>query len=256
MNFVEHTIMNTPTSSIPPRKRSRGLAHGLVEDLTNKIRGSVFSPGAKFPTEPELMAAYGVSRTVVREALSSLQAAGLVETRHGVGTFVLESVVGALPDMGTVVTLRDVIAMLELRISLEAEAASLAALRRMDEHLAAMKEAVAAFAKDIHSGGAAVDADFNFHLQIALATGNRYFEEFMRYLGKTTIPRTRLNTWQLTPEPGVDYLERTHQEHVRILQAIELKDPESARACMRMHLADSKDRLRRVMEQNEASASS
>ena len=247
--------MSNPTPSILPRKHNRGLAHGVVEDLTSKILGSVFIPGAKLPTEPELMAAYGVSRTVVREALSSIQAAGLVETRHGVGTFVLEPPSGNMPDIGTVVTLRDVIAMLELRISLEAEAAALAALRRTDVHLAAMREAIAAFEQDIRLGGTAVDADFAFHLQIALATGNRYFEEFMRSLGKTTIPRTRLNTWRLSPEPAVDYLDRTHKEHERILQAIERKDPESARACMRMHLADSRERLRRVMEQNEASAS-
>src|SRR3954447_24725413 len=67
-----------------PRQRGRGLAHTLVEDLTVKIRDGALRPGDKLPTESEIMQAFGVSRTVVREALSKLQAAGLVETHHGV----------------------------------------------------------------------------------------------------------------------------------------------------------------------------
>ncbi|MES1266041.1 MAG: GntR family transcriptional regulator, partial [Variovorax sp.] len=73
-----------------PRQRGRGLAHGLVEDLSLKIRDGALRPGDKLPTESEIMQAFGVSRTVVREALSKLQAGGLVETHHGVGTFVLQ----------------------------------------------------------------------------------------------------------------------------------------------------------------------
>jgi DNA-binding FadR family transcriptional regulator len=241
--------------SIAPRKRGRTLAQGIVDDLTAKINAGICSPGEKLPTEPELMATHGVSRTVVREAMSRLQAAGLVETRHGIGTFVLAPVPPTFAGMGTVLTLRDVIAMLELRISLETEAAGLAALRRKDEHLAAMRKAIAAFDRELKTGKRAIDADFQLHLQIALATGNRYFEKFMRYLGTTTIPRTRLETWQLTPEPGGAYLQRVNQEHEEIMLAIERKDPESARALMRMHLANSRERLRRVVEETEAGAS-
>ena len=73
-----------------PRPRGRGLAHSLVDDFSVRIRDAVLRPGDKLPTESAIMQAYGVSRTVVREALSKLQAAGLVETHHGVGTFVLQ----------------------------------------------------------------------------------------------------------------------------------------------------------------------
>ena len=73
------------------RRRSRSLAHELVEDIGAQIQGQALKPGDKLPTESAIMQAYGVSRTVVREALSRLQAGGLVETRHGIGTFVLRT---------------------------------------------------------------------------------------------------------------------------------------------------------------------
>ena len=78
-------------NSSPPLRRARTLAHELVESLGDRIRDGRLAAGDKLPTEADLMAEFSVSRTVVREAISRLQAAGLVETRHGVGTFVVAS---------------------------------------------------------------------------------------------------------------------------------------------------------------------
>jgi DNA-binding FadR family transcriptional regulator len=216
--------------------------------MTAKIRNGRYRPGEKLPTEPEIMAEQGVSRTVVREAMSRMQAASIVETRRGVGTFVLPLAKPTAPtlDLSTVVTIRDVLAMLELRISLETEAAGLAAQRRTEEHLALMRRAIDAFEDDIAKGKIAVDADFQFHLQIALATGNKYFEDIYRHLGTTTIPRTRLDMSRIASEPSQDYLFRTNREHEYILDAITRKDPQAASAGMRMHLTNSCERLRRA----------
>ncbi len=243
--------MNVSEPDTIPRKRSVSLAQKVMNELTAKIRDGIYKPGDKLPTEPEVMAEQGVSRTVVREAISRLQAAGLVETRHGIGTFVLEppaiSNSNAL-DLSTTITIRDVLAMLELRISLETEAAGLAAMRRTDAQLALMKEAINTFEEDVKQGGSSVDSDFQFHLQIALATGNKYFEEFYRHLGTTTIPRTRLDTWKFSQEPGQDYLLRTNREHQYIFEAISRGDPQAASAGMRMHLTNSRERLKRASE--------
>ena len=97
---------------------------------------------------------YGVSRTVVREALSKLQAAGLVETHHGVGTFVLQPsqfrTAGMFRLEGSdIATTVDVLAVLELRISLETETAGLAALRRSDEQLRGLREALDDFEANV-----------------------------------------------------------------------------------------------------------
>ena len=81
--------MNT-TSPVSPKRKSRSLTFELVEQLSAEIQNGSLSHGQKLPTEAAIMERFGVSRTVVREAISKLQAAGLVETRHGIGTFVLE----------------------------------------------------------------------------------------------------------------------------------------------------------------------
>lgn len=242
--------MVKPNQASLPRRKSRSLAEEVMDDLTAKIKGGMYRPGEKLPTEPVVMAEQGVSRTVVREAISRLQAAGLVETRHGIGTFVLTPPVAPQPlfDFKTVASIKEVLAMIELRVSLETEAAGLAALRRTEDHLAAMRLALDEFEREVSQGRKAVDADFQFHLQIALATGNQYFEDFYRHLGTATIPRTRLDTSQLSSLPGPNYLLQTNQEHERILDAITRRDSQAAREGMHQHLADSQERLRRAYE--------
>lgn len=239
-------MQNTSTL---PRKRSLRLGEEVMNDLVEKIRSGVYKTGDKLPTEPVIMAEQGVSRTVVREAISRLQAAGFAETRHGVGTFVLPlPPPPAALDRATVKTILDVLEMLELRISVETEAAALAAQRRSEENLVRMRQALDAFEEGIDTGERSVEADFQFHLQIALATGNKYFEDLHRHMGTMNIPRARLDTAQYSQETRQAYLQQVNHEHESILDAIARKDPESARAGMRLHLTNSRERLRRASE--------
>jgi DNA-binding FadR family transcriptional regulator len=235
------------------RKKHRNLAQGVVEDINTRIRQSLLKPGDKLPTESAIMEQYGVSRTVVREAISHLQAAGMVQTRHGIGTFVLERPQGNLGiDTDSIVTVRDVLAILELRISMETEAAWLAASRRTDEQAAALRVALADMQRALETGHASVEADVRFHRLVAEATGNRYFVEMLGQLGNTLIPRARLNTPGLEPERPADYLERVNREHEDIYNAILRRDPEAARAAMRTHLSNSRERLRQTQLRLEA----
>ncbi|RYF35549.1 MAG: FadR family transcriptional regulator [Comamonadaceae bacterium] len=249
------TEADTASGSAPaafvgrPRAKARGLAHGLVDDLSQKIRDQALRPGDKLPTESAIMLAYGVSRTVVREALSKLQAAGLVETHHGIGTFVLQPRPASMfrLDASDLATSVDVLAVLELRISLETESAGLAAARRTDEHLRAMRQALDDFEHNVSVAGDTVAPDFRFHLQIAQATGNSYFADIMSHLGTTIIPRTRISALR-TADPRGEYLLRVNREHEEIYAAIARRDPESARAAMRIHLTNSRERLRLAQE--------
>jgi len=232
-----------------PRRRVRGLAHGLVDDLGEKIRSQQLRPGDKLPTESAIMQAYGVSRTVVREALSKLQAAGLVETHHGIGTFVLQPRAAGMfrLDASDIATSVDVLAVLELRISLETESAGLAATRRTEDQLLAMREALDDFERNVAVAGDTVAPDFRFHLQIAQATGNSYFADIMSHLGTTIIPRTRITAIRNHDRRG-EYLTRVNREHEEIYAAIARRDSESARAAMRIHLTNSRERLRIAQE--------
>ena len=106
------------------------LSAGVVAGLKDKILAGDLAPGAKLPSESELIEEYAVSRTVVREAVTRLRAEGLVETQQGRGSFVL-----AVPESSSfnvessaIRTQADVLAMLDFRIGVESEAAALAAL--------------------------------------------------------------------------------------------------------------------------------
>ena len=236
-------------TSFAPRRRPRTLALELVDALGDRIRDGRLAPGAKLPTEAAIMDEFGVSRTVVREAISKLQAGGLVATRHGVGTFV-QGLGDAAPFRiapEQFATLRDVIAVLELRIGIETEAAGLAALRRSADNLKTMRAALDAFAVAAEAGRDAVSPDFQFHLEVARATQNVHFAELMGTLGAMIIPRARLDTPAAAAAPQrIDYLRRVNGEHESIYDAIANQDAEAARAAMRTHLANSRERRRRA----------
>jgi GntR family transcriptional regulator, transcriptional repressor for pyruvate dehydrogenase complex len=225
-------------------RRPRSLTADLVQALGDRVRDGRWPAGAKLPTEGAIMEEFGVSRTVVREAISRLQAAKIVETRHGIGTFVLGQGDANIfrIDPAQLETLQDVISVPELCIGMETESAALAAMRRRPEHLAAMRAALAALGAAIAKGRDGAGPDFQFHLEIARATGNRHFAELMTTLGGTMIPRARLEQAQPVTGEREAWLRRVNEEHDNILHAIERQDPEAARAAMRTHLANSKAR--------------
>jgi DNA-binding FadR family transcriptional regulator len=234
--------------SPPVRRRARPLAFELVESIGERIRDARYAPGDKLPTEAEIMAEYAVSRTVVREAISKLQAAGLVETKHGIGTFVLglgdSAPFRIAPEQFA--TLRDVIAVLELRIGVETEAAALAAQRRSDDDLHELRSALVAFAEAVESGGDAVSPDYRFHAGIARATQNPHYAELMASLGAKIIPRARLPAGDAENQQRREYLRRVNAEHESIFDAIAARDADGARAAMRTHLVNSRERRRRA----------
>jgi GntR family transcriptional regulator, transcriptional repressor for pyruvate dehydrogenase complex len=238
--------MNAPSAA--GRRRPRTLAFELVEALGDRIRDGRLATGAKLPTETALMGEFGVSRTVVREAISKLQASELVETRHGIGTFAMglgDSSAFRI-DPQQLATLRDVIAVLELRIGLKTEAAAIASQRRTAQNLLALREALKQFSEAVEDGRDAVAADFQFHLEIARATQNPHFAGLMGTLGSTIIPRARLAPVGTVDEAQRNYLRRVNAEHDSIFDAIANQDAEGARAAMRTHLANSRERRRRA----------
>lgn len=235
------SLMQNDTDA-PARKRSHTLAHDLVAELTQSILLGQIKPGQKLPAENAIVREHGVSRTVVREAISKLQASGLVETRHGIGTFVLER----LPEQGlrlNVDTALSVRSILELRMGLETQAAALAAKRRSPEQLMQMRQALDDYQRLLANNDSCVEEDKRFHLLIAEATGNTCFTEIMQHLGSSMIPRTRVNAAE---RGGVDLAklgQLANLEHEAILNAIKKQDPDAARAAMWIHLTNSRDRF-------------
>lgn len=226
----------------PLRKRTHNLAHDLVAKLSQSILLGQLKPGEKLPSEGAIVREHGVSRTVVREAISKLQASGLVETRHGIGTFVIERVAeqGLRLNVDTALGVRSI---LELRLGLETQAAALAAQRRTEAQVLQMRQALDDYQRLLDNNDSCVEADRRFHLLIAEATGNVCFSEIMQHLGSAMIPRHRLNAAERGAADLSKLGQLAHLEHEAILNAIKRQDADAARAAMWLHLTNSRDRF-------------
>ncbi len=227
-----------------------GLSSNLVERLSQQIEQGEFKTGDKLPTEHAIAEQYNVSRSVVREAFSQLQARGLISRRRGSGTYVneLPKVSSSLISPELVKTTEDALKMVELRICLEGESAAMAAVNHTAEQLEQIQLENKLFLDAIRKGESNTSHDQRFHQLIAEATGNKYFIDVLKYLGEAIIPRSRLNKIEMSREAQSSLLLRLEQEHLDIYRAIERRDSDGARTAMKMHLINSRVRLQYLFE--------
>lgn len=219
------------------------LTAGLVEHLRGQISTGLIAPGDKLPSENALIAEHAVSRTVVREALTRLQAEGLVHTRRGAGSFALTP---PAPETGAQArvprTLAERRQLLEFRMGLESEAAAAAAITANADTLPALDAALEAFRKAGTNASRSMSCDFEFHSAVAAGSGNPYFLDAVRHLGPAMIamPLQRLKSRDSIPDSR---LEQVATEHLGIRHAIASGNAMAAAAAMRVHLANSLHRL-------------
>lgn len=236
-----------PPDTPGPHVPGPTLVAQVREAIRAQITGGTYRPGDRLPSEARLTQEFGVSRTVVREAVAALQSDKLVEPRQGAGVFVLappppEGISFRGLDLARVSSL---IEMMELRTAVEGDAAGLAALRRSPAQEEKIIEAFDELRALSREGRPTVAADFRFHLAIAEAANNPRFGEFLRLIGTAIIPRQAMNDETTSPE----YLAALDSEHERILTAIQSGDEDSARAAMRQHLKNGQARYRRFLRE-------
>lgn len=226
--------------------RRKPLSTVVSESLRERIASGEWAPGAQLPTEAELGAEFHVSRTVVREAIARLRSAGLVVPQQGRGVFVSEAPQPqsfSIPDE-VLQTLPETIALLELRLSVEVEAAGLCAERRTDAEAAdirALMEQIDAMRAD--PGAVPIHYDYDFHLSIARGARNELMLSFLEYLRPLIVERLQLRHI-VAPELTDSYYARIHGEHDQIVSGIEAGNPAAARRAMRTHLVNSLERVR------------
>ena len=221
----------------------------VADALRARISKGHHKAGDRLPSEAQLTQEFGVSRTVVREAIAALRSDGLVEPRQGAGVFVLDPALTERHPFQNIDLARvsSLIEMLELRTAVEGDAAGLAALRRSPAQEEKIIEALDAFRASATEGRPSAGADFAFHIAIAQATNNPRFGEFLQMLGPTLIPRRAVNeSGEEAALPPAD-IERLAEEHEAILVAIQNGDEAAARAAMRTHLKNSQARYRAIL---------
>lgn len=252
--MTSDAVTEAPPGLLAPLVPARRLTEDLVQRLRQQILSGALAPGAKLPTEQQLVTSLGVSRTVVREAVAALRAEGLVLTRQGVGAFVAEPN-NHRPfriDPDQLDSLQRVLDVMELRIAVETEAAALAAQRRTAQARRRVAAALAAVDDALVRGEPGVEADIQLHRAIAEATGNSFFVDFLGYLGQFIIPRQNVRLRHTSAAAQSAYLARVQQEHRRIVEAIAQRDPPAAREAMRVHLARSRERYRALLDAGAA----
>ncbi|MDZ7858751.1 FadR/GntR family transcriptional regulator [Sphaerotilus sp.] len=230
-------------SGMPALKVGARLSEQLADALAVGIRDGQLQPGQRLPTEAALVERFGVSRTVVREALSRLKTLGLVESRQGSGAFVravprtaLDQLVLA-PD-GSVDA---VIQMVEVRRALEAECAALAAARRTPQALKQIKVAMQAIDKAVASGGDGVTEDVAFHAAVAQAARNPFLLATLGYLNQFLLDATRVT--RANEARRQDQEQAVRNEHAAIVAAIEAGDVNRARAAGALHMVHAAERI-------------
>lgn len=238
------------STAFRPLAGPRSLAHEVVQRLSAEINSGKLAPGERLPTEQEMIAAFGVSRTVIREAVAALRSEGLVVTRQGVGTIVADGTQRPfrldLDDDRR--SLNEILQVAELRTGVEIEAAGLAAERASAGALKRIDESFKEIEKAISRDEDAVDQDFAFHCSIAEATGNPQFRRFLDFLGRFIIPRQMIRAETVAGENRPAYLRRIQQEHADIRDAIRARKVPDARAAMRKHLLNSRKRYKQLAE--------
>lgn len=216
----------------PPKSFTDRVARALAIDILSDRPPQ----GAALPSDQELMAEFGVSRTVLREALKMLAGKGLIEARARVGTKVRQKSEWHLFDPDVLIWQAEagldgafVEHLGEMRIILEPEAAALAARRRTAADLELLRRLVDRMRSPGITGEAFAKADLDFHLAVSAAAGNPFLRAVSALIEVALIAAMR-RSWPGN-EPGGTI--RSAAAHGRIADAIECGDAEAARAAMR-----------------------
>ncbi|WP_414441133.1 FadR/GntR family transcriptional regulator [Burkholderia sp. 22PA0106] len=222
---------------------SRAMSDTVAQQLLKQIEIGSFTATGKLPTESVLAQEFGVSRTVIREAISRLKNEGVVEPRQGSGVFISQH--GAIRplriDYAEAVESGSLAHLLAVRRAIEAEVAADAAKCRTDADMVRIDAALANIDTAVAEGRDGVAEDIAFHRTIATVTGNPYFLKTLSFLNQyleAGVVVTRRN--EATRE---DFSRQVREEHAAIVDAIRAGDALAASTAARTHLVNAARRL-------------
>jgi DNA-binding FadR family transcriptional regulator len=226
-------------TAAPPKGTVTQRAIDRIKAMIGEGR---LEPGARLPTERDLAAQLGISRSSMREAIRALTVLGVLEARHGSGIYVTQLEAGDLLEtFGVVADLSrgpGLVELLEVRRILESTATALAAARISADRLAEVEKHLTAM-NATDDPEEILSHDLAFHRVIVGAAGNDTMAAILDGLSSRTF---RARVWRGYQEEGA--FERTRREHAAIHRALVARDPEAARAAAAAHVGEVEQWLR------------
>ncbi|NHD19523.1 MULTISPECIES: FadR/GntR family transcriptional regulator [Actinopolyspora] len=211
-----------------PRAR---LYEQILAQLREYVAEAGLTTGDRLPSERYLAEQLGVSRASIKQAIVVLEVQGLVEIRHGGGTFLRQDSLTMEPISTLVERRRRLPDVLDAREALETKAAELAALRRTADDLTALEAALETMRTDVAEGGLGEDGDRRFHAAVTTAAHSELIAEFMHEISEQ-VAESRHESLQQPDRPA-----RSLAQHERIAAAVREQDSQSAVTAMREHIA-------------------
>lgn len=217
--------------------QAKKMSEDVAEQIKKIIADGKLQPGDKLPSVRSLAESFQVGQSTIREALSSLKALGLIETKQGEGTFVCDyNPVTIHQPLSEFLFVRkeDIIDLLDVRKMLERGTVALAAKRRTDEDLKKMEQVLIQMEIDLDSDTYGEEADWAFHFAIAEASRNKIVVSLMEELSVKIKQFLKASRFQMYRMPGKP--ERLLKEHQKIFLAIKNQQVEEAENAMVSHL--------------------
>lgn len=207
------------------------LSEKIISQITDALVRGELKPGERLPTERDLAVQFGVSRTVIRDAVKTLAGRGILHVRHGAGIFIAATeegsggLSGLLPLEGS--GLKD---LFGVRRVLEVEGAGWAAEERTEHHVERLRSILENASQHTNEPEVLSERDAQFHVAIAEASRNLVLVRVMLTL-LDLLAKARLETLSITGRP-----ELSLEQHGRIVEAIESGEAAAAREAMQRHL--------------------
>ena len=234
--------MHRPEPAAPSAPEASEVVQSLLDYV---LRSGEVGVGDKLPTERKFAETLGVGRSLVREAMKSLRLLGLVDIRHGDGTYVASTTSDLLPksiEWGLLLGEQQTLETLEARHQVEMSIVKLAAQRRTEASLGRLRSHLEAMERTTQDPVAFIEADMEFHSELADAAGNRVLAQILSSL------QSLILVWlSRVVTTDVDIAQRTVSEHRLIFEAVKAADSEAAEAAMNAHLLDARDRVGTVL---------
>lgn len=246
--MTSEAIVKSATSRRPTR-----LAQSVSEPILEQIIRGDLAVGSGLPREVDLEKIFGVSRTVVREAVKSLELKGVIRARQGLGTTVSPMDEWHLMDPAVLalsvkydrhLELQE--QLVEVRLALEGSMAAQAASRATSDDLVDLHKILERMSTELSDATAYLETDFQYHLQIMHISGNRLARNIVQTV------HAQVRALQLLHHLSLDELAETHREHVAIYEALQ-HDPEAARRAITAHISASWGRRRQQINEGRIS---